>query len=722
MPFTLLRPFTPFLALLPLATAQTPEWRPLHPLSATVRSGAMDPQRDRPLVTTAGLQHGLDLWEWHNLDWQRREPGAVPPLFEPVLVTDTVRSRLLAFGLPVTGTSGVMAFDGIGWQPVGSGINPIVHGATPCYDPVRDEVIFCGGTVPQAIAMPMWTWRNGVWTTRAPAGNWPSLRHDPMLAFDPVRGRTVLFGGFDWATLTPLGDTWEWDGATWTSFAGPAPSPRAAARMAYDPWTASVVMFGGFDGSFFALDQTWRFDGAQWLPVSQPAPPTARTDHVMITTPLGVLMVGGQMHGDTWLFAGGTWVPLRAYQNPAWRIEAAMDFDPVHGELLLHGGISDHFSGFLRDDTWTWDGSWRQRQPATPPPWRLGADLVFDRGRGEAVLFGGQGMGGLLADTWIWNGLDWSPRQPAGAPPPRSHHRLAFDRLRQRVVLFGGFDGTHHLGDTWLWDGANWLQAAPPQSPPARSRHLLAFDVTAGLSVLTAGLDAAGPRGDTWLWNGSAWAPTAATTAPTAAGDCEFDARRGRVVALASDRQWAWTGSDWVGTPIAAGGFPWSNPHGAMGAVIAYDEARQRLLLFGGDANAAHDWLLACTPTPAQAVGYGAGCAGAGAVPALFPLGLPALRNQGFRLGLRAAGSGLPTLVALGLAQQALPLGGGCSLLVDQVTFTSFQVSGPGGFTETPVPIPDLPQLRGLVVHCQGFAIGNGVLAVTAGLRLVVGD
>src|SRR5262249_37018137 len=89
--------------------------------------------------------------------------------------------------------------------------------------------------------------------------------------------------------------------------------------------------------------------------------------------------------------------------------------DPVvafagDGQALLFGGSAGGCTDGLCNDSWIFDGastSWAQEQPATPPPSREKASLAFDNDRSEVVLFGGNGVGGALDDTWAFRGGEW---------------------------------------------------------------------------------------------------------------------------------------------------------------------------------------------------------------------------------------------------------------------------------------------------------------------------
>src|SRR5262249_25005085 len=202
---------------------------PLHGLPGTPTVGAFDPHRQRPIVATSGMTGQTDLWEWSGAGWQRRAGEAELPLLDPMLVTDTLRGRVLAFGQPTAGSGGYggYAFDGVRWQPLPGG-SPFPR-ALLAFDSARDRVLaYSYNSYPLSSSLLAW---NGTAWTQVHVSNWPPFRGGAAFAFDPVRARTVLFGGYD-ALLGLLGDTWEWDGNVWTQFGGAGPAPRLDAAMA----------------------------------------------------------------------------------------------------------------------------------------------------------------------------------------------------------------------------------------------------------------------------------------------------------------------------------------------------------------------------------------------------------------------------------------------------------------------------------------------------------
>ena len=82
--------------------------------------------------------------------------------------------------------------------------------------------------------------------------------------------------------------------------------------------------------------------------------------------------------------------------------------------------------------------------------------MAFDDLRNVVVLFGGYDSSGiLLNDTWEYNGA-WREVETLQTPPERYHHALAYDENRDVTILFGGHGSLGDvLGDTWEFDGDN---------------------------------------------------------------------------------------------------------------------------------------------------------------------------------------------------------------------------------------------------------------------------
>lgn len=181
---------------------------------------------------------------------------------------------------------------------------------------------------------------------------------------------------------------------------------------------------------------------------------------------------------------------------------------------------------------------------AVPPPRSLAA-MAYDESTRTVVLFGGAGAGGgLLDDTWTWDGGAWTQQHPAVSPPARRLARMTYDPATHDVLLFGGAG----LADTWLWDGGDWKQASGSPPGPAASGGFgagLATDPSTGQVLLVA----------------SAYGIAVACPPPAPAGGAPV-LQPCTSPPQVADLAWRWTGSGWE--PLANP--PNTGPAGFAGA------------------------------------------------------------------------------------------------------------------------------------------------------------
>lgn len=138
----------------------------------------------------------------------------------------------------------------------------------------------------------------------------------------------------------------------------------------------------------------------------------------------------------------------------------------------------------------------------------------------------------------------------AAHPSARSYSRMAYDAQRKNTVLYGGeslFDAatqlTYDSDETWIWTGGAWQQVFPVNHPPQRSAQGMVYDSLRTRVLLFGGRHA--------------------KTTPT--GDISF-----------YNDTWTWNGSDWSEL------HPANAPEPRQFAALAYDSARDRVILYGG--------------------------------------------------------------------------------------------------------------------------------------------
>jgi hypothetical protein len=191
------------------------------------------------------------------------------------------------------------------------------------------------------------------------------------------------------------------------------------------------------------------------------------------------------------------------------------------------------------NETWEWDGSQWAQFTIPGPGIREGALMAYDGVRRSTVLFGGAVDLDIKGDTWEWDGAHWTLLSETG-PAPRFPGGMVFDPVRQEVLLTSGhFAGTSgsfiDYGDLWSWNGEMWRELSWSGASPGHRTHTVLVPVPKTGNILLFGGGIQTFIGDIWSWNGTSWAS-----------------------------------------------IPTSNMPGRSGHSVAYDEARDVFILFGG--------------------------------------------------------------------------------------------------------------------------------------------
>jgi uncharacterized protein (TIGR03437 family) len=283
----------------------------------------------------------------------------------------------------------------------------------------------------------------------------------------------------------------------------------------------------------------------------------------------------------------------------------------VRQQVVSIGGEDDWAGTANPNQVWGWDGTqWSvvATLAAQPPH---GGTLLYDTARSQFQ----QVATGSFNDIWTWDGssANWVQQTLDPDGPSEVRGVMAYDSVRDQTVLYGGvFDTIFSSGwvsgpYTWLWNGLSWTQANVPGPNPSRTTEAAAFDPVRGQLVLFGGADtytqSGGPSSggseyfnDTWVWDGVQWTQkTPAVPAPSPAARIDhmmaWDGARQKIVlfggkgapsssdftqAVMNDT-WTWDGANW--TQLSPSG---SIPPARGAGALVYDDSRQVVVLFGG--------------------------------------------------------------------------------------------------------------------------------------------
>ncbi|HLK90956.1 MAG TPA: hypothetical protein VKZ18_13745 [Polyangia bacterium] len=209
----------------------------------------------------------------------------------------------------------------------------------------------------------------------------------------------------------------------------------------------------------------------------------------------------------------------------------------------------------------------------------------------------------------------WTQRIAAGTsqpprPPATWHAVMAPDLVHGEVLFFGGEvqHGSTYLDEAWTWNGATgtWTNRTPtprPASwPSARCEQRMVWDPVRKTILMFGGLTEASPvqSDELWEWDGGAgtWTNLSPTPRPAAWPEYRYshmlayDEARGRLVLFGgigplswpgyAGDLWEWSSADGSWKDRTPSTLPTDWPAPRQSAGMAYDGPSGKVLLFGG--------------------------------------------------------------------------------------------------------------------------------------------
>jgi hypothetical protein len=482
-------------------------------------------------------------------------------------------------------TNSVWERDAKGWRKAPNSSLPITVGqGAMAYDSARGKTVYFGGVDGREgqTSGRTFEWDGNEWVERL-GGRSPKPRYRASMVYDEARGVCVLFGGMLNVYGDAYGDTWEFDGTNWRQVSSGGPVPRISAAMVYDPIGKRTLLHGGITAEGKVLSDTWSWNGVSWsaIPTSNRGP--ALFEHSGVFDPVRnelILTFGSIRHyrpsPAVWALRGGTWRPLPS-GNIAPRFAHAALYHAGINKTVLFGGSA---ASRRLSDLWFWNGSsWENDDPA--PPAYAHASMAFDEARDHFVCFGGRKNHASFDpetpsdQTWIFDG-EWRQVSPINNPPPMEFSKMVYDQNSQEILLIGVNDSAsfQRTFEMWAWNGSDWRELDPGLNAPKSS--LMAWYDQGQESVVMIGKSYAWLPNTIWYWTGSAWVDTR-LVCPLYGESVIYDNTRN--VALLREYQsrqtWLWGGGKWQLAFAEPGDYRW-------GAALIFDYRAGKALRYGG--------------------------------------------------------------------------------------------------------------------------------------------
>ena len=145
------------------------------------------------------------------------------------------------------------------------------------------------------------------------------------------------------------------------------------------------------------------------------------------------------------------WTDLRRRAGPEGTLGgvllwSSMCYDLELKAFILFGGGNIQTE---RGDPGTWTFSpeprlWEHVKAANEPTQRANSRLVYDPVNKLTVMFGGDQLDALVADSWTYNSAkkSWTELKPKYSPSPRAGHAMLWLPKAKKVLLIGGYTYT----------------------------------------------------------------------------------------------------------------------------------------------------------------------------------------------------------------------------------------------------------------------------------------
>lgn len=606
-----------------------------------------------------------DTWSWDGTRWQQMaSPESPSARISASMVYDRKRDRIVLFGGSVGQTmfNDTWEFDGASWKKRDTPVAPAgraLHGLA--YDEARERVVlfggfhFVGGRPTQFDDT--WEWDGTAWRENKITGI--GGRDHVWMAYAPDRRAIVLHGGGR-PDVGLLGDTWTYDGKAWTKLTDNGPI-RGRHRLVYDTQAKRMLLYGGWGANSYRSAELWQLVANTWtiddtststrvavvdgFDVPESARYDAQQDVFYVSNVTGhptkpdntgfisQIAPNGQVLNRKWI-AGGVngitlngpkglaldgddlWVAdinvVRKFNKRTRQQMGLVDLAPLGASFLNDVATGPDGSLFVSDTGFVFDDN---GNPSLTRPQRV---FRIDRAGTPSVLIEGpelQGPNGvfyddrnarlLIASIAGKNILSWTAAKGLQVVATGPGGYDGIERLADGRIVVSSMDGkgvfeltgatlTLMVGDVGqtadIGIDTRRNRVVVPRLdndtieihrltawPSARHGHTMTFHKALGMSMMFGDADAR-----LWAWDGARWMSFGGPgPEPLKHMRLVYDDARDRLVLYggaaktASGDTWEWSNRGWA--KVTADG-----PGPRMGYGMSYDVARSRVVLVGG--------------------------------------------------------------------------------------------------------------------------------------------
>ncbi len=216
----------------------------------------------------------------------------------------------------------------------------------------------------------------------------------------------------------------------------------------------------------------------------------------------------GSVQNETWSFSitNATWTKLTTTgAMMPFRYCHCTTYLPAQRQVLVTGGRNTNTTV---DTSYTLDLQtleWTQ-VTGTVPTGGIGCNAHWVPALDRAIVFGGDGSGGVNNRTWSYDPVAraFTQLMPTTRPPARRDAMSIFEPTTGRVMLFGGAVAItmSYLDDVATFDGTNWTLAPMLGTRPSPRRYgATGFDAVNRRWLIVGGTNDADDFDDTWVVN-----------------------------------------------------------------------------------------------------------------------------------------------------------------------------------------------------------------------------